>query len=1641
MSTPIFAAADTSSERAIGTLITFRTTAGWLAATVRLDCPYLMWYSNAGNLPMAFSATPASPPSVGGRRLLQSTCLPVTSDGQVSYYDWVNGKADRRNSLGLWYRGSRGVGFELLPMYRTPITADGGLSDSDGWYSCYTFMHEMRNISATCERVVDGELQLTMPLVYKVGSDGTRCFITSQKITAKTSPTAPPSCLDGPCKSIRDPFPPSPPSPPPPPPLPFPPRPPPNGNPRPPPSPRPPPPPPNPPPPRPPPPLPPRLPPPPPPRPPPPPSPPPPGPPPRPRPPFSPNQSPFPPLPPSPPPLAPPAPPPAAPRFPRPPTSPTPPRPPPPPAPPFPPPAPPRPTFEVDNDGKGTCYTQFDRDGDIISKRCYYIELPPVTAVRIGVQGEIITSSGVNDTTAAAIAQGKDGMLRIALPPPSFPPSPPPSPDPPTVPAPPPPPPPSPPPPVPFPPASPDRPPSPPRRDPSPPKPPSPPPPKPPPPSPPPPKPPPPSPPPPMPSPVRVGNAPLPPSPPPMPPGPPPSPPPSPPPPRPPPPNPPPPSPPPPPLPPDRPPMPPLPPSPPAYIYTRADYKPAIIFATGDTDPVKNAIYPPISPSLRGTSYGVDSYALTGNGTYTEYSPSCSDTCLGAGEGNSPGGSGASYSVDRVKGKSRGGIWLPADVATGGNLAPAAAASPPPSASTSYCTCPPLANEADGTCPDGQTPLVWISKPYKIQLLTQCVAAPAVDSGGAAIFSVCFRRSCLGSLWNATLSQDEIDFYAPNITLPSSFRSESVVVAVTLTVMRPQCVGDAWAEAYVQQVAGYNSMLLNEASPVVTRDVGAGGFSKFTAHFLAPIGCNDRSVIFMINPISSTWLLPDAVPASCTPPPAIPDPQNNNADCPAGRTPVLYDILDATGSKDPLYPTVKQCAPLAEYNETAGVMSLSLCWATTYLPDPFAYKPFRAIMTNVTEYNVGYMPDGNWAVTLSKPANRGITARLTVHSNNATVIPPLSITDAGMLPLANATAMDLEVLVPNGALDGETVSFKLTGPSEAPVATRLCVCPRAATEQTDCANTEPRGIRVKLSVDGQSNVTTYFCVDPPAWTTETGEWTFSYCWRYACLPASFQKQDYIIETELTSYGASVVASGRQRLTFVKPRVVDMNITFRWFVGWPLDEWNTYEARVNSTQLMTVPSGGIRAYRIWIRVPYVMDYDANAGSVTLTHAAPHVYAVSPGSLNDWPNGTKPTVPGSEFRTSGSELQGMLQVADIINITATGMTFDPVISNFSDKISGYIEHYMMQMDISFPDYSWLRSCSIDDVWPILEQISSAYKGVTPESMGWSCVYNYRQPDSVSKLLNYNSNGSSNIIARRRGRSLQQAGSGGTSTTLNNVCYPRITLSISLPILDVDKEANLTAIYVEANWIADQVYSVIGNSACYVPVGNETRIATRYVFAVDEHDSTPTCDYVLKAFTSVHNLTLDKVRLERCYEYMPKKGYPAGLIALWCVIGVVGVILIALFIVGILAWRRRQQRNLHTVTQSGALTGPAQQQQQQHRVTRDHRDEMGMQLGTMGGRKVGVAEARSTPADQEWEASVALLTPAGIATNRVAPSPTPTLRTPSRTPGSTPRAALLGGEAGRGQAQSDHHHHADVPGAVHSDGGAAAGGGGRG
>ncbi len=177
------------------------------------------------------------------------------------------------------------------------------------------------------------------------------------------------------------------------------------------------------------------------------------------------------------------------------------------------------------------------------------------------------------------------------------------------------------------------------------------------------------------------------------------------------------------------------------------------------------------------------------------------------------------------------------------------------------------------------------------------------------------------------------------------------------------------------------------------------------------------------------------------------------------------------------------------------------------------------------------------ARSVNKPIDRGVTVTLGIDTANSSV-PRVSFSASGdvVLPEGGATALNLEIKVrprappaePHAAaasqlgrhcilaysawltrascecsakvpagLDDQSVSVQMFGPPNPPPPSEICPCaqplPSGATECPDTL------ALMTASLVSNSSFTQRGCVPSPYWDGPTGEFMFSWCWRYVCL--------------------------------------------------------------------------------------------------------------------------------------------------------------------------------------------------------------------------------------------------------------------------------------------------------------------------------------------------------------------------------------------------------------------------------------------------------------------------------------------------------------------------------------------------------------
>ncbi len=267
--------------------------------------------------------------------------------------------------------------------------------------------------------------------------------------------------------------------------------------------------------------------------------------------------------------------------------------------------------------------------------------------------------------------------------------------------------------------------------------------------------------------------------------------------------------------------------------------------------------------------------------------------------------------------------------------------------------------------------------------------------------------------------------------------------------------------------------------------------------------------------------------------------------------------------------------------------------------------------------------------------------------------------------------------------------------------------------------------------------------------------------------------------------------------------------------------------------------------------------------------------------------------------------------------------------------------------------VQGCTSASIQDVLNKVAGQY-GVSADALAATCEYNYQKPTNPATAA----------TATTGRRHMLQA------TTGSSVCRPRVTLSISMP-LQTAVTGNYSDALRAANAASDAIYAAVGDQACYVPTGDEAVIGTTVTFETGNERAT--CEYILQvggkegrgmmmawpweaacrclgarpcckqasvpsvnvpsanrircppgslslqAFASSNNLTADLVRTFRCDQWSPSKPrWSAGMIALFVISGILGVVLIGVVAFLLLAWRRRHAANMQWVSQDGTVSG---------------------------------------------------------------------------------------------------------------------------
>lgn len=471
--------------------------------------------------------------------------------------------------------------------------------------------------------------------------------------------------------------------------------------------------------------------------------------------------------------------------------------------------------------------------------------------------------------------------------------------------------------------------------------------------------------------------------------------------------------------------------------------------------------------------------------------------------------------------------------------------------------------------------------------------------------------------------------------------------------------------------------------------------------------------------------------------------------------------------------------------------------------------------------------------------------------------------------------VNMQIKVPRG-LDDQSVSVQMFGSPNPPPPEVLCPCPTPLNSEGDCD-----GTLTKIKLYPSDNSTTFVegCIPSPYWDGAKGELMISHCWRASCLEnppfftptaakpnSPFYRKDYDIEMLLTDkYNIAAVPSGKHELSFFKPKVVDMFVQFQYVDRARPTETAQFSSRDGQVQSITVPAGGIAKMGLRMKVPFNPIYDINSASANLNTDPSRLIPPPPPPLAI-------TNYSYTINRNAQVLRSTVLIDDLLNVTtaasngsdaASGaFNFTQVKSTFARDFSNDIDMsmsgYIMSQDISFPDYGLVQSCTSADVQAVINKIAAKY-GVSPDSIAASCQYDYKKPDAVTTVTAAH--------RRRRGRSLQQ-----TTVTTPAVCYPRISITVSMP-LGVPMDGNVTKALAAATTAADAVYDAVGTDACYVPTGAESRVGT--VVAFTTTNSKATCEYITQAFANAGNFTADMIRTYNCGEENPKKPYPPGLI----------------------------------------------------------------------------------------------------------------------------------------------------------------------
>ncbi|GIM01900.1 hypothetical protein Vretimale_6677 [Volvox reticuliferus] len=129
------------------------------------------------------------------------------------------------------------------------------------------------------------------------------------------------------------------------------------------------------------------------------------------------------------------------------------------------------------------------------------------------------------------------------------------------------------------------------------------------------------------------------------------------------------------------------------------------------------------------------------------------------------------------------------------------------------------------------------------------------------------------------------------------------------------------------------------------------------------------------------------------------------------------------------------------------------------------------------------------------------------------------------------------------------------------------------------------------------------CVPQPVYDKVSRRFTFSICWRYACLPSEFARRPYALFVGPILYASVAVPPppppGDYHLTASLPDGVNMSYEYMTAVGSP---WTTVVPAAGDSAvgggLVKLPYLGAGQVRIRIRIPFNLDLDNAGGSLDL-----------------------------------------------------------------------------------------------------------------------------------------------------------------------------------------------------------------------------------------------------------------------------------------------------------------------------------------------------------------------------------------------------------------------------------------------------------